>query len=96
MPRVLDGRLSPGQLAALRLAANGLTSRQIAVRLDTTERGIHLRLTAVAASLGAKSRTHAVAVALRLGLLGLDDIALPDVASRPGRAAGSGAGTGAT
>lgn len=78
MPRVLDGRLSPGQLAALRLAANGMTSRQIAVRLRTTERGIHLRLTAATNSLGANSRTHAVAVALRLGLLDLDDIVLPE------------------
>ena len=77
MPRILDGRLSPGQLAALRLAANGLTSRQIAVRLGTTERGIHLRLITATRSLGAQSRTHAVAVALRLGLLSLDEIDLP-------------------
>jgi DNA-binding CsgD family transcriptional regulator len=77
MPRVLDGRLSPGQLAALRLAASGYTSRQIATRLGTTERGIHLRLKAAATSLGAKSRTHAVVVALARGLLRLEELEVP-------------------
>lgn len=84
---VLDGHLSPGQLAALRLAANGFTSRQIAVRLGTTEQGIHLRLKAASKSLGASSRTHAVAVALRLGLLGLEEVRLPgDSPPRPQQA----------
>ncbi|MFE9398629.1 LuxR C-terminal-related transcriptional regulator [Streptomyces flavidovirens] len=78
MPRVLDGRLSPGQLTALRLAANGHTSKQIASRVGVTEAAIHLRLTLAARSLGAASRTQAVAVALRLGLIDLDDIRVPE------------------
>ncbi|WP_048574422.1 LuxR C-terminal-related transcriptional regulator [Streptomyces leeuwenhoekii] len=77
MPRVFDGRLSPGQLAALRLAASGYTSRQIATRLETTEQGIHLRLREAATSLGARSRTHAVVIALARGLLRLDELDLP-------------------
>jgi DNA-binding CsgD family transcriptional regulator len=76
MPRVFDGRLSPGQLAALRLAASGYTSRQIATRLETTEQGIHLRLREAATSLGARSRTHAVVIALARGLLRLDELEL--------------------
>jgi DNA-binding CsgD family transcriptional regulator len=88
MPRALDGHLSPGQLAALRLAASGYTSRQIATRLGTTEQGIHLRLKTAAASLGAKSRTHTVVVALARGLLRLDEVELPPPG---GRAAGTGA-----
>ena len=43
MPRILDGHLSRGQLAALLLTANGFTSRQIAHELGTTESGIHQR-----------------------------------------------------
>ncbi|MFE0088795.1 LuxR C-terminal-related transcriptional regulator [Streptomyces sp. NPDC059016] len=76
MPRRPD-RISPGQLAALRLAANGLTSRQIAARLRTTEQGVHLRLKAAAHTLGATSRTHAVAIALRTGVLQPDEIQVP-------------------
>ncbi|MFP8960011.1 LuxR C-terminal-related transcriptional regulator [Streptomyces nanhaiensis] len=77
MPRALDGHLSPGQLAALRLAANGMTSREIARILGTTEQGIHLRLKTASKSLGAASRTHAVALALKRGLLDLDDVTDP-------------------
>jgi DNA-binding CsgD family transcriptional regulator len=77
MPRILDGHLSAGQLAALRLAACGYTSRQIAGRLGTTEQGIHVRLTTAAASLGARSRTHAVVIALACGLLRFDELELP-------------------
>jgi DNA-binding CsgD family transcriptional regulator len=95
MPRRPD-RITPGQLAALRLAANGMTSRQIAVRLGTTEQGIHIRLTAVAHTLGARSRTHAVALALRMGLLRLDEVEMgheqPQApASRPETPSGSAA-----
>ncbi|MFJ9420740.1 helix-turn-helix transcriptional regulator [Streptomyces sp. NPDC101249] len=70
--------LSPGQRDALRLAASGYTSRQIATRLGTTERGIHLRLKEAAVRLGARSRTHAVAIALRTGALRFDELELPD------------------
>ena len=82
MPYVLDGRLSPGQLVALTLAANGLTASQIGTRLDTTETGIHLRLNAAARSLGAKSRAHAVAIAIARGLIQTTDIHLPDQKER--------------
>ncbi|WP_053751986.1 helix-turn-helix domain-containing protein [Streptomyces sp. MMG1533] len=68
--------LSPGQLAALRLAASGYTSRQIAARLDTTEQGVHLRLKEAAARLGARSRTHAVVIALRRHVIHFDEIEL--------------------
>lgn len=70
--------LSPGQLAALRLAASGYTSRQIAARLDSTEQGVHLRLKEAQVRLGARSRTHAVVIALRRALIRFDDLDLPD------------------
>lgn len=77
MPRNPHAPLSPGQVAALRLAASGYTSRQIALRLGATEQGIHLRLRAAAIHLGARSRTHAVVIALRRGLINPDDIEYP-------------------
>jgi DNA-binding NarL/FixJ family response regulator len=77
MPRNLSSPLTDAELDALQLAASGYTSRQIAHRLDTTEVGVHLRLKAAATKLGARSRTHAVAVALVTGLLDPADIELP-------------------
>ncbi|QTD97012.1 response regulator transcription factor [Streptomyces cyanogenus] len=78
MPRNLTHPLSPGELAALRLAASGYTSRQIARRLGTTESGIHLRLKSATAKLGARSRTHAAVTAVANGLIHLDELELPD------------------
>ncbi|WPO70239.1 LuxR C-terminal-related transcriptional regulator [Streptomyces sp. KN37] len=77
-PSVLGQPLTAGQLAALRLAASGYSSRQIAHRLNTTEQGIHLRLKEAAVRLGARSRTHAVVIALRHALIDPDDIDYPD------------------
>lgn len=72
-----DGKpLSPGQLGALRLAASGYTSRQIATRLHTTEQAVHLRLKEAQVRLGARSRTHAVVIALRRAVIHFDELDL--------------------
>jgi DNA-binding NarL/FixJ family response regulator len=76
-PSVYGQDLTTGQLAALQLAASGYTSRQIANRLDTTETGVHLRLKEAAIRLGARSRTHAVAIALHRRLIHFDDLDHP-------------------
>ncbi|MGR6538863.1 response regulator transcription factor [Streptomyces rochei] len=75
-PSVPGQPLTPGQLAALRLAASGYTSRQIATRLHTTESGVHLRLKEATVRLGARSRTHAVVIALRRRIIRFDDLDL--------------------
>jgi DNA-binding NarL/FixJ family response regulator len=77
-PSVEGQPLSDGQLAALRLAASGYTSRQIANRLGTTEQGVHLRLKEAQVRLGARSRTHAVVIALRRAVIRFDDLDIPD------------------
>jgi DNA-binding CsgD family transcriptional regulator len=82
-PGVEGQPLSPGQLAALRLAASGYTSRQIATRLETTEQAVHLRLKEAQVRLGARSRTHAVVIALRRGVIRFDELDLPQ-ATFPG------------
>ena len=68
-PSVYGQPLSEGQLAALRLAATGHTSQQIAARLGTTTTGINLRFAEAAVRLGARSRTHAVVLAIRHGYI---------------------------
>lgn len=68
--------LSPGQVDALRLAASGYTSRQIATRLHTTEQAVHLRLKEAQVRLGARSRTHAAVIALRRCVIRFDELEL--------------------
>lgn len=75
-PGVEGQPLSPGQLKALRLAASGYTSRQIAARLGTTEQAVHLRLKEACTRLGARSRTHAVVIALRRCVIRFDELEL--------------------
>ncbi|MFE0794717.1 response regulator transcription factor [Streptomyces mutabilis] len=75
-PSVYGQPLTPGQIAALRLAAAGYTSRQIAARLGSTETGVHRRFKEAAIRLGARSRTHAVVIALHRGLIRFDDLDL--------------------
>ncbi|MFE0470540.1 helix-turn-helix transcriptional regulator [Streptomyces sp. NPDC058947] len=77
-PGVEGMPLSPGQLAALRLAASGYTSRQIAARLNTTEDGVSLRLREAQVRLGARSRTHAAVIALDRGVIRFDELDLPE------------------
>lgn len=81
-PSVEGQPLSPGQLAALRLAASGYTSRQIATRLGTTEQGVHLRLKEATVRLGARSRTHAVVIALRRHIIRFDELDLNEPTRR--------------
>lgn len=66
--------LTAQQLQVLRLAANGLTSQQIAARIGRSTDAVHIRMKHACASLGAKSRTHAVAIALVRGLIAPHEI----------------------
>lgn len=78
----LPTTVTPAQMDALRLAANGLTARQIATRLGISEGAAHLRLNGAARALGARSRTHAVALVLRTGLMDLVEVRLTDGAQK--------------
>lgn len=75
-PSVYGQPLTAGQLAALRLAAEGYTSAQIATRLGSSEAGVHRRFKEIAIRLGSHSRTHSVVIALRRGLIHFDDLDL--------------------
>ena len=64
-----DNRVPSEELAALQLLARGYTVAQIARLLQTTPAEVRARLDRVMLRLGAASRQHAVAIALRLALI---------------------------
>lgn len=70
------------EIAVLRLAANGATSQAMANVLGISKQGVLSRMQSAFRKLRVSDRTQAVAVALRLGLLSLDDVVVPDGANR--------------
>ena len=63
--------LSPRELEVLTLAAKGLTNKEIAYRLNLSERTIQFHLRSVFNKTTTNSRTEAVALALQQGWLQL-------------------------
>lgn len=61
--------LSRRQLQVLILVAEGATDREIALRLKLSNKTVRNYMDAILARLDAYSRAHAVALALRQGLL---------------------------
>jgi two-component system, NarL family, response regulator len=61
--------LSERELEVLRLVASGLTNKEVAARLYLSVETVKAHLETIYRKLGAGDRTHAVAVALREGLL---------------------------
>ena len=64
--------LSPRQQEVLNYLKDGLTNPEIAVHLGVTERTVKAHCQEVFDRLGARNRTAAVAVAMRMGLVGDD------------------------
>ena len=62
-------RLTPRQQEILQLYANGLSVKDIAFQLDVTESTIKAHTTAAYKNLGARDRSHAIAIAMREGLI---------------------------
>jgi DNA-binding NarL/FixJ family response regulator len=63
--------LTPREREALQLLSEGLSNRQIAERLGIGERTAKFHVNSILAKLGALSRTEAVVLAARLGLVTL-------------------------
>ncbi|MGF1661298.1 MAG: response regulator transcription factor [Kineosporiaceae bacterium] len=57
------------ELDVLRLAGDGLTTVEIAANLGCSERTVKMTLQAVVERFGLRNRTHAVAFAIRKGLI---------------------------
>ena len=66
------------QIQILRLAANGYTNRAIGRRLEISEDSVKTHMQSILRKLRVKDRTQAVAVALRLQLIELDEIGVPE------------------
>jgi len=61
--------LTPRELEVLRLMAEGLPNKTIAVRLDISEHTVKFHVNTILGKLGVASRTEAVVRATRLGLI---------------------------
>lgn len=67
---------------ALLLAANGHTNRGIARAMGLTEETVKTHMVKLRRKLRAADRTHAVAIALAMGVLPLADVDVPEDANR--------------
>ena len=67
----VDDALTARELEVLRLAAGGLTNKAIARRLTISEHTVKFHMRTLLAKLQVSSRTEAVSVAVRRGLLAL-------------------------
>src|SRR6187397_1197553 len=65
-------RLTPRELSALRLMADGKANKEIAAALDIAERTVKTHLGHLFEKLGVTSRTEAIRVATRRGLVRMD------------------------
>jgi DNA-binding NarL/FixJ family response regulator len=70
--RITQVQLTPRELAALRLMADGRSNKEIANALGISERTVKTQLGHLFEKLGVTSRTEAVKVASRRGLVRLD------------------------
>ena len=68
-PDVLQRALDDNELEALTLFANGKSADEIAAALKVSQGMAHHYLRVAARKLGARNRVHAVAVAVRNGLI---------------------------
>jgi len=67
----VDDALTPREVDVLRLVAEGNANKEIAAQLALTEETVKSHLRSILAKLAANDRTHAVAIALRRGIIEL-------------------------
>ena len=68
---ILASPLTPRENEVLRLLADGLPNKGVAARLEVSEHTVKFHVNSIMGKLNAQSRTEAVALATRLGLLPL-------------------------
>jgi two-component system, NarL family, response regulator LiaR len=66
--------LTPRELLVLRFVAKGLPNKDIALELGISIRGVKAHLTTVFIKLGAESRTEAISIGLKSGILTIQDL----------------------
>lgn len=68
VPEEVSHRFTPREVEVLQLLAEGLTNKEIAYRLNLSEKTIKVHISIIMAKLNAQSRTQAALYAMRLGL----------------------------
>jgi DNA-binding NarL/FixJ family response regulator len=68
---VVDDALTPREIDVLRLVARGNANKEVAAQLSLTEETVKSHLRNILAKLGAKDRTHAVAIGAKRGIIDL-------------------------
>ena len=66
--------LSPRERQCLQMAANGMTSADIGVKLDIAERTANFHFSNIISKLGVLNRKEAIAKALTYGLIRIDQL----------------------
>lgn len=66
-----DAALTPREIDVLRLIARGNANKIIAAELSLTEETVKSHIRNILSKLGANDRTHAVAIGLKRGIIGL-------------------------
>lgn len=66
------GRLTVREIQVLQMAAHGSTNKEIASQLSIAADTVRMHMKSILAKLGAKYRTHAVAIAVTLGIVRLE------------------------
>ena len=69
----IDDGLTEREIQVLRLIAAGNANKQIADELSISEATVKSRITNILSKLGANDRAHAVTIALKRGIIELDD-----------------------
>lgn len=64
-----DQILTPREIEVLRMIAEGLSNKEIASRLSISDHTVKFHISSIFAKLGASSRTEAVTLGIRLGLI---------------------------
>jgi DNA-binding NarL/FixJ family response regulator len=64
-----DSVLTPREVEVLRLVAGGNANKEVAARLSLTEETVKAHVRNILGKLGANDRTHAVAIALKRGII---------------------------
>jgi DNA-binding NarL/FixJ family response regulator len=71
---VVGDRLSVRELEIFQLAAKGMSNKEISQQLNLNLRTVKSHFVNIFSKLNANSRTEAVMIGLRLGLISIDDI----------------------
>jgi two-component system, NarL family, response regulator YdfI len=69
LPAPVQGELTPREIEVLRLLAEGHGNKEIAGRLGVTDHTIKFHISSILGKLGAATRTEAVTVGVRMGLI---------------------------